>query len=1060
MPSKLVPCVLALALLGAAPPPEVVPLVPGVPVERTLAAGESHRYSVDVPAGHFLQVTVEQRGVDVELVLLDGGGREVARRDGFYEPGAVDRLSWVIDEPGPFTFTVTAGSGSGAYALALAELRLADPRDHALAAAEALSFQALVRFSTWQSRGDSEHLYAASELWDQALPSWDEAEDPWGEAEALYWSAKTLEALERSSEAAERYERAADLYGKCPATFSTARRQQAHSFANLGVIQRDHGGQLAAAEVSLRTAVSLWEGLGDSVELTVALNNLARVLRLTGHSAAARELFKRSLQLARQHGDPSDEAKILSDLAYAERDLGNPQQALEHLLQGRDVLEAHETTGLTRATILNNLASTLTELGEHETARRYYEQALEINETLGQRDWQAVTLNNLGWLHRHLGQRETARSHLHAALELSQELSLTDTQVDVLDNLAILAMDERSFVEALHRLEQALQLLEDTDRPRQRSILLQDLGMALLEAGRLGEARPPLQESLRLAREIQDVAAESDSLLRLARLDSALGRHSEAWEKGQRALDRLESLRSAIPHPKLRMTLTAARRRAYERVIDVLMAAHAAQPKASWDERAFDTAERARGRGLVELLQEIGVEAQANPELSDLARLLRERLHGLEAHRLQTLDHPGRQEEIDALEAEIDKLLIELTSVEGAIRRQSPSLASLSYPKPLDTSRARSLLDRETVLLSYVVGEFNSYLWVLTDESLHAFSLPARAELASRVERYVSQLSIGDEGHEDGLWLSENLLSPARRWLDRGRRVVIIPDGVLHHLPFGALSHPRPRLRDALEPLLSQHDVTFAPSLTVLDHIRNRPPPPNPTLRVAIVADPIFEADDPRLQPEEDIGTGSNPLQPASSKRGGTARLPWAAREARLLSSLVEPGELLLLSGFAASRDAILTGALSQAGIVHFATHATIHPDHADLARLALSRFDAEGREQAGFLSLADVYGLEIQADLVVLAACDTALGEDLKGEGSVGLTHGFFAAGARRVVSTLWAVDDRATARLMELFYQGLLRDGLSAGQSLRRAQLVLRQQPGFEKPTYWAAFMLAGDW
>ncbi|HSL84993.1 MAG TPA: CHAT domain-containing protein, partial [Thermoanaerobaculia bacterium] len=165
-----------------------------------------------------------------------------------------------------------------------------------------------------------------------------------------------------------------------------------------------------------------------------------------------------------------------------------------------------------------------------------------------------------------------------------------------------------------------------------------------------------------------------------------------------------------------------------------------------------------------------------------------------------------------------------------------------------------------------------------------------------------------------------------------------------------------------------------------------------------------------------------------------------------------------------ASRETVLGGALSGHRYVHVATHRTLDTRFPELSSLVLSLVDGDGNPRSdGFLRLNDIYGLDLDGtDMVVLSACETALGREVRGEGLIGLTRGFLYAGADRVVASLWRVQDRSTARLMEHLYRGLLREGRSPADSLRRAQLAVLDEPGGASsfPYYWAGFVLQGEW
>jgi CHAT domain-containing protein len=171
-------------------------------------------------------------------------------------------------------------------------------------------------------------------------------------------------------------------------------------------------------------------------------------------------------------------------------------------------------------------------------------------------------------------------------------------------------------------------------------------------------------------------------------------------------------------------------------------------------------------------------------------------------------------------------------------------------------------------------------------------------------------------------------------------------------------------------------------------------------------------------------------------------------------------GQPLKALDFAASRATATSPQLGQYQIVHFATHSLINNQHPELSGIVLSLVDEQGQPQDGFLRLYEVYNLKLEADLVVLSACQTALGKDIKGEGLVGLTRGFMFAGAPRVVASLWKVSDKATAELMKRFYQKMLKDGLRPAAALRDAQVSMLKERQWSAAYYWAGFVLQGEW
>jgi CHAT domain-containing protein len=229
---------------------------------------------------------------------------------------------------------------------------------------------------------------------------------------------------------------------------------------------------------------------------------------------------------------------------------------------------------------------------------------------------------------------------------------------------------------------------------------------------------------------------------------------------------------------------------------------------------------------------------------------------------------------------------------------------------------------------------------------------------------------------------------------------------------------------------------------------------------VAVLADPVFDPEDPRVPGR--AGKSSTTAPAVSQVRSSRAflRLPWTRREAEMITAVSPAGRALLALDFRASRETALSPELSGYRIVHFATHGVIDSATPALSGLMLSTVGEHGEPREGFLGLRDIYNLRLGADLVVLSACETALGKEVRGEGLVGLTQGLLYAGAKQVVATLWRVEDRSTAELMSRFYHALLVEGRSPAAALRLAQLAIRQDKRWRSPYYWSGFVLQGDW
>jgi CHAT domain-containing protein len=374
------------------------------------------------------------------------------------------------------------------------------------------------------------------------------------------------------------------------------------------------------------------------------------------------------------------------------------------------------------------------------------------------------------------------------------------------------------------------------------------------------------------------------------------------------------------------------------------------------------------------------------------------------------------------------------------------------------------------VLVEFALGEERSYVWLVTRTSIDAQQLPGRAAVEAAVRRVYTLVSVNDPASAAdvarGLSELESLLMRRAPVLARARRVVVVPDGALEYIPFGAL------LNRSGRPLLSRSEVIMLPSASTLTTLRAEGTRPKASKLIAAIADPVFDEDDPRVMrhgaPPRAAGREGRPeetdanVQRSASESGleRLERLRFSRREADVIRNLVPSDQRLTALDFDASRETMLAPALGDYRIVHIATHGLINSRHPELSGLVLSLVDSEGRAQDGFVKSYELYKLKLNADLVVLSACQTALGEQVRGEGLISLTRPFMYSGVPRVVASLWQVPDRASAALMDLFYQGIVKEHLSAAAALRRAQLKLRDTPRWSSPYFWAGFVLQGDW
>jgi CHAT domain-containing protein len=482
------------------------------------------------------------------------------------------------------------------------------------------------------------------------------------------------------------------------------------------------------------------------------------------------------------------------------------------------------------------------------------------------------------------------------------------------------------------------------------------------------------------------------------------------------------------------------------------------------DAEALQANERARARGLLETLIESRVDIRqgVDAQLLDRERALRQQINDEEMRRVRLQRGKYTGQDLGEIEKRINQLLADYGTVQAEIRVRSPRYAALTQPVPLTPRDIQQrVLDDRTMLLEYALGAEKSYLWVVTKSELKSFVLPKRAVVEAAARRVYDLLLVSNKTQARRpaeLALAElgrMILGPAVSLLKK-ERVVIVADGALEYVPFTALS-----IDSAYEPLIARHEVISLPSASVLDALRreNRQRAPE---ALAVLADAVFQSDDSRFKAHASPGADQRDLMRSAAEAGvvNFPRLPFSRREAEaIVAKAGEPRSLKALD-FTASRETVFNTKLDQYRIIHFATHALLNSQHPALSGIVLSLYDEQGRPIDGFVRAHEIYNLKLNADLVVLSACRTALGSEIKGEGLVGLTRGFMYAGTPSVVASLWDVRDEATSELMSCFYEKMFKDRMKPAAALRAAQVSMWKERRWSTPYYWAGFILQGEW
>jgi CHAT domain-containing protein/tetratricopeptide (TPR) repeat protein len=1007
-------------------------LAAGTAAEFTLGVGETRRHLLPLEAGQLVQVEVREKSARAILTLRDPMGGEVARRQAA-EWATTFRLLAVAQVGGVHVIDVQAfgRDGPGRYEIDVAAPRPRREGDGTLLAADE-DMAAAVR----------DVADATPEAWQRAVARLADAEagfaaagDARGEAVAL--TTRAFIRLTGGDPLAEA------MFDRALAAFAASGDRRGQAAAMLGLGQaRARRGLRAEALALYDQAAAVAEALGDRRALAQHLVSAGVLQERMGQAEAALESYSRSLAAATQGGSRRGEARAL-----------------------------------------NNLGVVYQDLGEYRKARDLYERALPLQRAAGSRIGEVIALGNLSNIHYALEDDAQALAFFEQALPLAQALGVPAEEAHLLKNASKVFARRGDHARALDSALRSLELWRQSGERSGEAEALRVLGRRLHEGGELEAAAERFHEALRLERAHAERFLEAELLFDLARLERDRGRLREAVAHAESCIRLTEALREAVTNPELRGSFQAAEEDKYGLLIDLLMRRHEQEPAAGHDAAALQVSERARGRLLLEALIEARADVRqgVDPELLAAERAAQKRLHDAATALSRVLAREGAPDEGAAARRALDEATAEHGQVQARIRRRSPRYAELTQPEPATTDEIRrDLLDAETVLIEFYLGDERSFLWALTTSELVSHALPPRAAIEPAARRVHDLLAARQRTRlpaaareadrqleSESRALSRLLLGGiasrlASGW--KGKRLLVVAAGAVAYLPIAALPSPA----DVTRPLLLDHEVVFAPSASVMVALRRDPAAPLAwsASTLAVLADPVFDRVDPR------VGDRSAPADPPAPGRAGLtraldslgkngfSRLPFSRREADAIAALLPRVSLLKATDFDASRSLVVEGGLEDRRIVHFATHGLVNSQHPELSGLVLSLVDKEGAPRNGFLRMHEIYNLRLPADLVVLSACQTALGREIRGEGLIGLTRGFMYAGARRVVASLWQVDDESTAELMKRFYRGMLKEGRRPPEALRTAQLELARHPRWSAPFYWAGFVLQGEW
>jgi len=793
-------------------------------------------------------------------------------------------------------------------------------------------------------------------------------------------------------------------------------RESALVGINIGIIHY-RSGRMLEAEQAIQNALEQLEQVGDQVGLGKAYGNLALIYEAQDRYHEAVQHYQIALDIFRTQNLTEDFIGNSVNLALLYRKEGRLNKALDLLSRVRAMYGKLDGNP-------NAVFAQLEEARIHldlnllSEARKLSQELVEVFAARGMLMEQAEALTTLGSAQAKQGKLEEARQTLELARNgwLSLNNAIQAAMVDV--SVASLFLqsgrqgDTAALEQAVLVAARAIESLREI--PSAKALGISVIAEALLELGNRSEARHYLKEAEAITAElgIPDLTIRIERLLgQMARLDQ---RPQEAEQHFKQAIERLEGVRASLNVDEFKSAYLGDKLEVYGDLVDVLLDLR--HPR-----EAFEYAERAKSRALLDLLIRGGESLytvtdpeikRINQELLQVRQQLNE--HFLAAEAAQASEtRSGHREKMMALEERVTQLIREL-------ERLQPEAAMIGQAQAFRLHELQQVLEPGTVLLEYFHSQRDLTAFVVEGEHVEVVRGLGTLE---QVQQHVEQLEFflsrvaqggimlkiyGEEAlkrsvDDQLLALYQILIEPLPLKLE-GQPLVVVPHGILHAVPFAALY-------DGGQYLIDRAEVSFSPSAAVYAVCRKRIRHDQGSLVAFAV-------------PVENI--------------------PQVIQEVEQISQIAEAprkfvGEAATLQNF--------FQAAPEAGVLHIATHGAFRPDNPMFSGLRMAD---------GWLAARDLYNLRLNADLVVLSACETGLAKQASGDELMGLARGFLYAGAPCLIASLWPVRDDATAKFMTTFYSNL-RAGMPVASALRRAQLALREQ--YHNPYFWSAFTATGD-
>jgi CHAT domain-containing protein/Tfp pilus assembly protein PilF len=822
--------------------------------------------------------------------------------------------------------------------------------------------------------------------------------------------------------------------------------------------------QLSIAQFN--TAIDLARKIKSPEHELKCLRQMSLNYHQTKKYAEFSSLNNKALAIAINLNHRREQARCLNNIGIYYYEKSSYSKALSYYSEALCLIADNVEKDVDLSAFLNNIGAIYRDLGDYEKALAYTKHALEIDYSLNDEEGISVELSSLAATYRRKGIYSRSQNDFYLSLdynlkslEMAKKTKNQKSEIAAMNNIGLLYATIGNHTQALKYFRLAIKKAELIEYFSEACNVCSNMGFVLLERGEYQEAEGCFGKGLELVLKTGRDDVLWEIYFGFGQCLEKEGKDEFAIVSYRKAIDVIEVMRSRVALDDYKVGFIRDKMKAYEALLSLLYDRKEKEKTSSYDGQIFAIVERAKARSFLEELGQAGRSAQdpADNEYRNEEASLSKKISFTISELIRPdLGEARRKNLLAKLELEEDVY----TSLLNRIKTETTEYSQLAFPQAISAHRIQKQhLDKRSAILEYYLGEKRSLGILLTRDGLILRALPSRAEIENSLRAYLMLLSTPPQtsfrGVPAGRRIYKDLIYPFEDTLSQSiDHLIIIPDGILHYLPFEALVRDDTKTAE-LRYLIELYDISYAPSASSLVYLMEKERLGQHKKTLLAVGDPVYLSRNSKMPKGRD--RHEDALRDIYLNDGfELSSLPYSEREVDRVARCFPDDEVEVLLKSQAKEEGIKSRALEEYRIIHFACHGFL--DEKTPMRSALVLTLDDDSEEDGFLQAREISNLRLDADLVVLSACQTGKGRLENAEWVLGLPRTFFYAGARSTISSLWKINDKSTSEIMPKFYR-YLAAGNNKARSLRLAKLnVLKSR--YSHPFYWAAFVLNGDY